>query len=265
MTPELPPVALTIAGSDCSGGAGVQMDLKVFCALGVYGASVLTAVTVQNSMGVRRVQGLSSKIVGDQLSAILDDLSPGAIKTGMLWSTQNVLAVAQQLSQLKKLPPLVIDPVMCAKDGSRLLSKRAVEALIHELLPLATIITPNLDEIRLLCGRPVTNPKEARQAAEKLIAMGAKSALVKGGHFKEEIVDIFFDGREQIELHAQQRAQGPIHGTGCALSAAIAANLAKGQTLQDALTHAYINTQKLIHMAGRLGKGYRLLFPEKTK
>jgi len=257
------PVALTIAGSDSGGGAGLQMDLKVFASLGVYGASVVTAVTAQNSVGVRNFRALPSRLVEEQLEAVLEDLPVGAAKTGMLWSAENVRAVARQFSRLKKEIPLVIDPVIWAKDGSRLLSERGVKALLKELLPLASIVTPNLAETRSLCGIDVISPKEARLAAEKLVEMGAGSALVKGGHLKGEAVDVFFDGRKFAELRAGKRAPGVIHGTGCALAAGITAFLAKGLPLGEAVVRAHTYTQRIIQRAVKLGKGALLLLPER--
>ncbi|NIM05578.1 MAG: bifunctional hydroxymethylpyrimidine kinase/phosphomethylpyrimidine kinase, partial [Armatimonadetes bacterium] len=231
MTRGAYPVALTIAGSDPGGGAGLQMDMKVFSALGAYAAGILTAITVQNSAGVGRVRGIPADLVEQQLKAVLDDFRPTAMKTGMLWSAENARAIARQLTRLPKLPPLVVDPVIWAGDGTRLLSQPGVDALTNEVLPLATLVTPNRVEAEHLCKRKIRNTEEARLAAEKLIVMGAKSALIKGGHLKGEVVDVFFDGRRFIELRAEKRRAGQIHGTGCALSAGITAYLAKGLPL----------------------------------
>jgi len=285
---ELPPVALTIAGSDPSGGAGLQMDLKVFCALGVYGAAVLTAVTAQNSMGVRRVRGLPAHLVEEQLAAVFQDMAPAAIKTGMLWSAENVRVVARQLRQWpalsdssraftpseaeekpreaegRKIPPLVIDPVIWAGDGTRLLSESGVKALVKELLPLTAIITPNLAEASRICGEKIGNTQEAKAAAEKILKMGASAVLVKGGHLKGEPVDILFDGTKFTEFRAQRRTLNAIHGTGCALSAAITAFLARGCGLAEAVSLAHEYSQRLIQGGRTMGEGSRVLFPEST-
>lgn len=256
------PVALTIAGSDSCGGAGVQMDLKVFSALEVYGAAVITAVTAQNSVGVRGFRAVPARLVAEQLAAVLADLPVGAVKTGMLWSAENVRAVAREIGISGRNVPLVIDPVIWAKDGSRLLSERGTRALLKHLLPLAEVITPNLGEVKSLCGLAVKSAEGARRAAEKLVAMGAKAALVKGGHLAGEAVDVFFDGRTFREFRARERAPGVIHGTGCALSAAITGYLARGYALAEAIACAHADIQRLIHHAIQLGKGSLLLLPE---
>lgn len=257
------PIALTVAGSDSGGGAGIQMDLKVFASVGVYGTSVITAATAQNSVGVRSFRALPASLVQEQLAAVLDDLPVGALKTGMLWSAANVRIVAEQLERLKQRIPLVIDPVIWAKDGSRLLSEHGVRALARELLPLATVITPNLGEVASICGIDVKTRADARHACERLVAMGAASALVKGGHLPGVALDTFYDGRDFVELRATRRTPGVIHGTGCALSAALAAHLAKGYPLPKALTAAHTHVQGLIRSSRQLGAGSRLLIPEK--
>jgi hydroxymethylpyrimidine/phosphomethylpyrimidine kinase len=262
---NLPPVAITIAGSDCGGGAGLQMDLKIFSALGVYGAAVAAAITVQNSAGVRRIQGLSARLVKEQLEAVLEDLPVSAMKTGMLWSAENARVVSRQISRLGSKPPLVIDPVIWAKDGSRLLSARGLQILISELLPLATLITPNAAEAEQICQHRVRNAKEARRAAEKIVRLGAKSALVKGGHLSGELVDVLFDGKEFIEFRSRRRSRGAVHGTGCALSAAITAFLAKGFSLKESVSRSHSYLQGLIHQAVKLGKGSQLLVPVTEK
>jgi hydroxymethylpyrimidine/phosphomethylpyrimidine kinase len=262
MNTARPPVALTIAGSDSCGGAGIQLDLKVFSSLVVFGASVVTAITAQNSQGVHKTQNVPSAMVAEQLTAVIDDLPIAAAKCGMLASAQTVRAVARCLANTAKPIPLVIDPVIAAKNQTALLSQAGINVLRKHLLPMATLITPNLDEAAQLCEMKVATPAQARKAAECLVTMGAQAALVKGGHLKGEAIDIFFDGQEFIEFHAQSRARGVIHGTGCALSAAITAYLAQGQKLPDALRNAHTYTQQLIHQACQIGKGYSFLIPE---
>lgn len=260
MKKTLPPVALTIAGSDSCGGAGVQMDLKIFAALEVYGASVITAVTAQNSVGVRDFKALSAKLVDEQLGAVLDDLPVGAAKTGMLWSGANVRAVAAHFAAHPQIP-LVVDPVIWAKDSSRLLSEQGAKVLVNELFPLAALVTPNLGEVASICGLEVTNTKEARLAAERFISLGARAVLIKGGHLPGSAVDVLFDGCDFFEFKARRRTPAVVHGTGCALSAAITAFLARGYALHEAVAAAHNQLQKYIHRSVQLGQGSQLLFP----
>jgi hydroxymethylpyrimidine kinase/phosphomethylpyrimidine kinase len=257
-----PPVALTIAGSDSGGGAGIEMDLKVFAALGVFGACAITALTAQNTVGVLGAWEAPSTFVAAQLSAVLDDLPVRAAKTGMLSSEEVVRAVAAVL-QARPLPYLVIDPVVLAKDGSHLLSPGGIAAVRDELLPLATLVTPNLPEAEALSGVHVTSEEAARRAAERLRGSGCEWVLVKGGHGEGEVVTDVLVGPEGVETFSSPRvAGGPYHGTGCALSAAITALLAQGRSVPEAVREGRAFLQELIRGAFPLGHGSRVLHPQ---
>lgn len=252
------PIALTIAGSDSSGGAGIQADLKTFSALGVYGASVLTALTAQNTIGVQGVHPVPPDFVAAQVASVLDDLAVGAIKTGMLATSAIIEAVVGALARVPDIP-LVVDPVMVATSGDSLLAPEAVEAVRSVLLPRATLITPNLPEAARLLDRPMAKTEaEARLHLEALARLGARAVLLKGGHG---------DGAEAVDLllveggitrHAAPRiVSRNTHGTGCTLSAAIAAGLAKGRPLQTAVAEAKDYVQRAI-IAGKdlaIGRG----------
>jgi len=249
------PVALTIAGSDSGGGAGIQADLKTFQAYGVFGTSAITAVTVQNTMGVRDYLALPPKLVQAQIQAVVDDLRPSACKTGMLAGAALIEAIADSLRELPSMA-YVLDPVMVATSGDRLLDAGAERALIELLLPLAILITPNLEEAALLTGEPVASVEEMERAARQLVAGGAQAALVKGGHLVgEAVVDVLFDGRE---LHAYRQTRldtRNTHGTGCTLSAAVAAGLARGATLGGAVESALDYVHRAIADSPGLGRG----------
>ena len=186
--------AMTIAGSDSGGGAGIQADLKTFAALGVYGTSALTAITAQNTLGVTEVTELPPDLVVAQIDAILSDIGTDAVKTGMLSNSRIIRVVADKAREYA-FSNLVVDPVMVAKGGDRLLQEEAVEALRTLLVPLATVVTPNLPEAAVLLGRQMESLEDARQAARDIVAMGARSAVVKGGHLEGDAVDVFYDGR----------------------------------------------------------------------
>jgi hydroxymethylpyrimidine/phosphomethylpyrimidine kinase len=267
-----PPVALTIAGSDSSGGAGLEMDLKVFSALGVYGACAITAVTAQNSREVRASWEIPAAAVTAQLEAVLDDLRVAAVKTGMLSSEEIVHAVASALRErpfpsvgqglAPVTPPLIVDPVLAAKDGTDLLSDRGLAVLRDELLPLATLVTPNFPEAAALSGLRVAGEEEAWRAAEKLRALGCEWVLVKGGHLEGQAATDLLLGPDGAQaLSSPRLAGGPFHGTGCALSAAITAHLARGLSLPDALQAGRAFLQQLLQTAQSLGKGSLLLHP----
>lgn len=249
------PVALTIAGSDSGGGAGIQADLKTFQAYGVFGTSALTAVTVQNTLGVRDYLALPPELVRAQIRAVVDDLQPAACKTGMLAGAPVIEAVA---ATLQELPPMayVLDPVMVATSGDRLLDAGAERAILELLLPLATLVTPNLDEAALLTGEPVRNVEQMEDAARRLVAAGAGAALVKGGHLVgDAVVDLLYDG---VHVHAYRRARldtRSTHGTGCTLSAAVAAGLARGAALHTAVESALDYVYRAIAGAPGLGRG----------
>lgn len=233
--PQLP-VALTVAGSDSGGGAGIQADLKTFAALGVHGTSAITCITAQNPEGVRGIQACSVEIVRRQMEAVFDGLPPVAVKTGMLYSAPIIRVVAGLLRQRQGLP-VVVDPVMVSTSGARLLKPAAVRVLRTELLPLATLVTPNLDEAEILVGAKLTSVTDLRAAARTLYQYLGCAALVKGGHLRglKEAVDIFYDGRQELLLSAPFVRGVSTHGTGCTYSAAIAGHLARGCTLARAV------------------------------
>ena len=230
-------VALTVAGSDSGGGAGIQADLRTFAAHGVHGASAITAVTAQNSIAVQAWVALEPAMVVAQVEAVATDMPVAAAKTGMLANAAIVAAVAGAVGRLG-VTPLVVDPVMVAKSGDRLLDAAAERAYVERLLPLATLVTPNLHEAAALLGRPVRDLAEMRDAARDLRALGAGAVLVKGGALAGEPVDVFCDGPRLVELAAERVATPNVHGTGCTLSAAICARLALGAELLDAVRGA---------------------------
>jgi hydroxymethylpyrimidine/phosphomethylpyrimidine kinase len=239
----MPPVALTIAGSDPSGGAGLQADLKTFHQFGVYGEAVVTLVTVQNTVRVSRVDVLPPDLVLEQIAAVLEDIPPMAAKTGALGSATIVEAVARAARDFKF--PLVVDPVMVSKHGAPLLPDDAGVAVRTLLLPAAAVITPNVPEAQALTGIEIRNADAMRSAARKLVEMGARAALVKGGHMEGEASDVLFDGSQFREFPAPRVATPHTHGTGCTYSAAIAACLAAG----DGLAQAVARAKRFIHRA----------------
>lgn len=250
------PVALTIAGSDSSGGAGIQADLKTFHAFGVFGTSAITAITAQNTREVTAVHAVPSKIVREQIRAVASDFPIRAVKTGMLATRELVALVASAISE-SQLPNYVLDPVMVATSGDRLLDVDAEHAIIEYLLPLSTIVTPNLDEARILAGANVSNETEMRRAAEQLVQRGARAALIKGGHLEgAEIVDVLFDGKDVTVFRKPKRATMNTHGTGCTLSAGITAGLAHGRSLRDAVERALAFVDAAIATAPQLGSGH---------
>ena len=249
------PVALTIAGSDSSGGAGIQADLKTFHAFGVFGTSALTAVTVQNTRGVTGVHPIPANIVSEQIHAVACDLNVRACKTGMLATRELVEHVAMAIRE-EKLPNYVLDPVMVATSGDRLLDHDAEEAIIERLLPLCTVVTPNLDEASILVGEKIDTENKMRMAAQKLVANGASAALIKGGHLNNnEIVDVLYDGQDFTAYRKRKIQTTSTHGTGCTLSAGIAAGLALGLTLHEAVAKALRFVDAAIANAPNLGRG----------
>jgi hydroxymethylpyrimidine/phosphomethylpyrimidine kinase len=249
------PTALTIAGSDSGGGAGIQADLKTFAALGVHGTSALTCITAQNPRRVLAIQACRPEIVRGQIDAIVEELPPAAVKTGMLYSTEIIRVVAEFFKKHRRLP-LVVDPVMISTSGSRLLKPSAIKLLKSALLPLATLATPNLDEAAILAGRELKSPEDLRWAAKKIHEQFGCAALVKGGHLPnlKEAVDIFFDGENELLLSAPFVKGMHTHGTGCTYSAAIAGFLARGHALPDAVTHAKEFISQAIAQSGRAAK-----------
>jgi len=248
-------VVLTIAGSDSGGGAGIQADLKTFAAHGVHGTSAITAVTAQNSVTVARALALPVEMIVAQIEAVASDMPVAAAKTGMLATSDIVDAVAETVTRWQ-IPHLVVDPVMVAKGGDRLLDPAAVDAYVRRLFPLATVITPNLLEAEALLGRPVRTLEDMRQAARELRERGPRSVLVKGGHLEGDPVDVFHDGSRLEELPAPRIRTKNTHGTGCTYSAAIAARLALGAELLEAVRGAKEYVTEAIRGAYSVGKGH---------
>lgn len=247
--------ALTIAGSDSGGGAGIQADLKTFSALGVFGTSAITAVTAQNTLGVRAVATLDVDLIVAQIEAVLDDLGADAVKTGMLATSAITEAVAAVLARRLRRP-LVVDPVMFSKSRHRLLAADAVQTMVARLLPLAAVLTPNAPEAEALTGRPVRSEQDARDAARRLVDLGPRAVVVKGGHLDTpDVVDVLFDGTALFEARGPRHATRHTHGTGCTYAAAIAAFLARGETLPDAFVHARAYLDGAIRHAPSLGAG----------
>jgi hydroxymethylpyrimidine/phosphomethylpyrimidine kinase len=251
------PRALTIAGSDSGGGAGIQADLKTFAAMGVYGASAVTAVTAQNTLEVRDWLALPEALVAAQIDAVLDDIGADAVKTGMLANAAIVSAVAANLRE-HRIDKLVVDPVMVAKGGHKLLEDDAIDAIVRELLPLALVVTPNLPEAEVLTGTRIVSWDDARVAAEKILAMGARSVVVKGGHFEDspQSTDLFYDGRGFREYPALRIDTKSTHGTGCTFASAITAGLAKGLEVPGAVALAKSYVTLAIQHAYAVGSGH---------
>ncbi|MDR5683956.1 MAG: bifunctional hydroxymethylpyrimidine kinase/phosphomethylpyrimidine kinase [Armatimonadota bacterium] len=247
--------ALTIAGSDSGGGAGIQADLKTFSALGVFGMTAVTAITAQNTRGVLAVQEVPADVVAAQIDAVATDIGIDAAKTGMLASAAIVEAVADRV-RARRIDNLVVDPVMIAKSGAPLLRADAQEALVRLLLPLARIVTPNLHEAGALVGRRIEDLEEMREAARRIAEFGPRLVLLKGGHLSGDPTDVVYDGRTFTELHAPRIATHHTHGTGCVLSAAIAAYLAKGVPPIDAIAGAKRFVTRAIEAALPLGGGF---------
>ncbi len=249
----MPHVALTIAGSDPSGGAGIQADLKTFHQRGVYGTSVLTLVTVQNTQSVQSVKTLSPRIVADQLEAVLEDIPPAAAKTGALGSSEIVRVLAKKARCFSF--PLVVDPVMISKHGRSLMSTPARVVMAETLLPCAFLVTPNLPEAGELAHMPVENLDAMKESAVKIAALGAEAVLVKGGHLMDEAVDVLYFKNEFLYYRTPRIDTIHTHGTGCTYSACITAELAKGKDLADAVDTAKKFITQAISTNPRLGKG----------
>jgi hydroxymethylpyrimidine/phosphomethylpyrimidine kinase len=247
--------ALTIAGSDSSGGAGIQADLKTFAAHGVFGTSAITAITAQNTIGVTAVVALDPAIVAAQIDAVIDDLGADATKIGMLATAPIARVVARALER-HRLPHVVLDTVMVSKSRATLLDEEAI-GMLRDVVPLADLITPNVPEAERLIGRPIRDADDLKRAAETLVRQGARAALVKGGHLDTPTaVDVLFDGRTWLELGSTRLPGRHTHGTGCTLSAAIAARLALGEGLHDAVRGAKDYVTRAIAQAPGLGRGH---------
>lgn len=233
------PRVLSIAGSDSGGGAGIQADLKTFSALGCFGMTAITALTAQNTCGVRAIHAVPPEMLRDQMDAVLEDIGADAVKVGMLHAPDIVRTVAQAIDR-HQLQRVVFDPVMVATSGAKLIDDPAIAVLVTELFPRATLITPNLDEAALLVGRPLHTPQDMALAAAELLARGARAVLLKGGHLAGEVVTdlLLMPGHEPLWMHAPRIHTANTHGTGCTLSSAIAVYLALGASLPDAVQQA---------------------------
>jgi hydroxymethylpyrimidine/phosphomethylpyrimidine kinase len=253
------PRLLTIAGSDSGGGAGIQADLKTFAALGCYGMSAITAVTAQNTCGVRGIHAVPPAMLAAQIDAVLEDMGADAVKIGMLRDPETVQTVASAITR-HGITRVVLDPVMVATSGDALMARETVAVLVAELFPLATVITPNLDEAALLLGRPVSAEAELAQAAEDLLALGAPAVLLKGGHLQgERMVDLLAQpGQAPLPFCTPRIASVNTHGTGCTLSSAIACFLALGADLREAAQSAkdYVHAAIAAGADVRVGHGH---------
>jgi hydroxymethylpyrimidine/phosphomethylpyrimidine kinase len=247
--------ALTIAGSDSGGGAGIQADLKTFAALGVYGTSAITAITAQNTVGVRQVLALKPDLVAEQIDAVMEDIGAHAVKTGMLATASIIETVAVKIRQ-HRFKNVVVDPVMVATSGDLLIKKTAVASLRSVLIPLATVVTPNLPEAEQLTGMKIRTPDQLEEAARRLIAIGARTVIIKGGHRKGPALDLFFDGKSFRVLRAARIRGRTTHGTGCTFSAAIAAYLARGERLEKSVSLAKQYITEAIRAGFTIGSGH---------
>ncbi|MFS0646667.1 bifunctional hydroxymethylpyrimidine kinase/phosphomethylpyrimidine kinase [Siminovitchia sp. 179-K 8D1 HS] len=247
--------ALTIAGSDSGGGAGIQADLKTFSALGVFGMSAITAITAQNTLEVRSVQLIDVDIVKDQIAAVFEDIGVDAVKIGMLASPAIIQSVAEELEKYGA-DHIVLDPVMVSKGGHRLLEETAIHALKTDLFPLASLVTPNIPEAQVLANMKINNEPDMYEACRIIRKLGPKAVLIKGGHLDGDPNDLFYDG-ESFQLFKGQRVETKnVHGTGCTLSSAIAANLAKGKEMQTAIDEAKIYITEAIANSLEIGNGH---------
>lgn len=248
--------ALTIAGSDSGAGAGIQADLKTFAAHGIYGTSAVTAVTAQNTLGVVCAEALPADLVTAQIEAVMADIGAHAAKTGMLANAAIVEAVAAAIDDLE-IPLVVVDPVMVAKSGHHLLNDEALAAMKAELLSRAFVVTPNVPEAEAISRRPIRTEEDLREAARRILLLGPRAVLIKGGHLPSaDIVDLLYDGHTFTEFRAERVPSTSTHGTGCTFAAALASQLALGQTLQDAIPLAQRYVAGAIRNAPGLGKGH---------
>ena len=250
------PKAMTIAGSDSGGGAGIQADLKTFAAFGVYGTSVITAVTAQNTLGVAAIQEIDLPVIAGQIDAVMSDIGADAVKTGMLSSAEIIETVAAGITR-HGIKNLVVDPVMVAASGDRLLREDAIGALKSVLLPLALVVTPNLPEAEVLVGSSLSGIDEIRDAARVIAGMGAGNVIIKGGHMEgPEASDLLYDGAEFREFSAPRIDTNNTHGTGCTFSSAIASGLAGGKSVVDATAGAKRYVTEAIRCAYPIGAGH---------
>ncbi len=247
--------AMTIAGSDSGGGAGIQADLKTFAALGVYGTSALTAITAQNTVGVTAIHEIPTDVIIAEIEAVLTDIGADAVKTGMLSSAAIVETVAGEMER-HNVRNLVVDPVMVAKSGDSLLQDDAVEAVRSTLLPLAAVVTPNIPEAEALTGLTISTNDDMRRAAEAVIGMGARGVVVKGGHLPGPATDLFYDGTEFREFTAERIETANTHGTGCTFASAVAAGLARNLSVVDAVGQAKDYVTEAIRRSFAVGQGH---------
>lgn len=247
--------ALTIAGSDSSGGAGIQADIKSFSANGVYGMSIITAITAQSTQGVFGIMDVTPEIIEKQIDVIFDDIEVDAIKIGMVSKIESIEAISKALKRVENLPQIVLDPVMISKSGFKLLSDDAKNTLIEKLIPLATLITPNLPEAEELLGREILTIEDMKKAAIDIKKMGAKNVLIKGGHLEREATDLLYDGENFILFEQDRINTKHTHGTGCTLSSAITASLSKGMNIPDAVKSGKEYITGAIKNGFELGKG----------
>ncbi|AFS78779.1 phosphomethylpyrimidine kinase ThiD [Gottschalkia acidurici 9a] len=245
---------LTIAGSDCSGGAGIQADLKTFSAHGVYGMSVITAITVQNTQGVFGIQDITDDIIEGQIKVIFEDIEVDAVKVGMVSKVPTIKAISKKLREYNP-SNIVIDPVMISKSGFDLLSPEAKKALIENLLPIATVVTPNLPEATAITGMEINNIQDMKKAAKIMHSFGCKNVLIKGGHLEDDATDILFDGNEFYLFHGERIDTKNTHGTGCTLSSSIASNLALGHDIISSVRNAKSYISLAIEHSLDIGKG----------
>lgn len=257
LAPVSPPIALTIAGSDSGGGAGIQADLRTFAFHQVHGTSALTCITAQNTVGVDRVDALSAQAVIAQIQAVISDMGVQGIKTGMLLNQEIIQAVADTLQCLPDCPALVVDPVMVSRTGVQLIDDTAIATLTQRLIPLATILTPNRYEAQLLSGLMIENLADMEAAARKIYQLGSQAVLVKGGGMADDMrgVDVWFDGKATQVLRTTTVDTTDTHGTGCTLSAAIAANLAQGKDNWTAVQRAKDYVTTALQHPLRIGQG----------
>jgi len=248
------PIALTIAGSDPSGGAGIQADLKTFHQFGVYGEAVITLITVQNTLGVQAMETLAPQLVKQQIEVVMDDIPPGAAKTGALGSAEIASAIAE-LARVFSFP-LVVDPVMFSKHGARLMSPEAEKVLRDALLPACTLVTPNIAEAEALSGTTIGTVSDMEQAARTIARLGPKAVLLKGGHLEGEPVDVLYSAGTSRRFMGRRVATKNTHGTGCTYSAAITALLARGEHLDTAVSRAKQFVQSAIESAPGFGRGF---------
>ena len=247
--------ALTIAGSDSGGGAGIQADLKTFAALGVYGSSALTAITAQNTVGVTAVHEIPVEVISAQIDAVLDDIGADAIKTGMLSSSAIIECVSTAIRR-RQVQHLVVDPVMVAKSGDSLLREDAIDSLRNLLLPLAAVVTPNIPEAEALTSRTIASPGDARRAAREIVDLGCRAVVVKGGHLDGPATDLLFDGVDFLEFTSPRIDTKNTHGTGCTFASAVAAGLARGMSTPSAVALAKDYVTEAIRHSFPIGQGH---------